>query len=42
MKKVYESPRADVEKFTLVSVITTSTNDPGPGEGSGNDGDTEF
>ncbi len=42
MRKVYEPPKAEIEKFTIVSVITTSPIDPGPGEGSGNEGDTEF
>ena len=40
MRKIYEPPRADIEKFTVANVLTTST-DPG-GEGSGNEGDTEF
>ncbi len=39
MKRPYEPPKADIERFTIPDVLTTS--DPG-GEGSGNEGDTEF
>lgn len=38
MKKYYESPEAEIEKFTIVTVFTDSTNSGGGGLG---DGDTE-
>ena len=40
MKRPYKPPKADIEKFTIADVLTTSQ-DPG-GEGSGNEGATEF
>lgn len=40
MKKVYTAPEAEIEKFTVDTVITVSK-DPGSG-GIGDDGDTEF
>ena len=41
MRKTYMPPEADIEKFSLISVITASNPDPG-GQGAGDSGDTEF
>lgn len=45
MRKEYESPLAEIEKFTLLDAITTSAYNPDPdvdpGDGGGGWGDGE-